>query len=255
MDYSGLRVGAVYKPDLKVYVLLFLLFVSSAVSAQSFGVLYGTIRNDYKTITPIVMAAEDYSRVDDYVAVVVSYPLTDRLDIDYFCGSHWGRSGLAAEDELRSIGFSAGRTKLRRHGLQLSYKVWGCKDYVGVSPYVRLDYERNMIQTRGKSGSVAYGPDPNNNFEGVAIVETFEGHQVLPSIGCRVSIRPFWKVWLFADMFYSFGHKTYQRLYFDYSYAGVPQPRAEVHTNGSGLVKAVGIGIRFWDAKKYRNKK
>lgn len=233
--------------------LLFLihiyLFLSLSANAQSFGYAAGSFNYKYKDVNPIKNQGKHY-RTDKIKIYILQYPLNENFSISFVHSNYWGWTSFAADDELRNIGNESAYTRLNRYGLQANWNVWRYKKYVTLSPFLRIDYEKNDVQISGLTNSTNYLPDPQNNYEGSIFVETYEGGQILPTLGLTLSLRPYWKIWIFGDLFYSIGHKTYQRLYFDYSYKGVMQPRAEWHSQGSGFVKSIGIGIDLWDVKK-----
>jgi hypothetical protein len=239
------------RSHLFIYLLSF--FISGCLQGQAIGYFSGVFDYDYKNVNRIVNQDKHYN-TDTYQGVIIDYPFNENISIGVSWAMYWGWTSFRAEDELRSIGDGSAYTKLNRYGVQGNWNIFHYKNIFKFSPYVRLDYEKTDVQISGLTNSVNYLPDPKNNYEGSIFIETFDGGQVLPSLGLRLSLRPFWKVWIFGDLFYSFGHKTHQRLYFDYSYKGVPQQRAEWHSQGSGFVKTIGIGIQLWDENKRKKK-
>lgn len=230
-------------------ILLFIIsFFPYVVFSQSIGYFTGIFDYRYKEILPIINQDKHYN-TDVYQGLVLDYPISNSFSLGLSIAKYWGWTSFRADDDFRSIGDGSAYVKLNRLGIQGEWHIYKYKTYLKISPYVRIDYEKNDVQISGLTNTVNYLPDPQNNYEGSIYVETYEGGQILPSLGFRVSLRPFWKVWIFGDLFYSIGHRTHQRLYFDYSYKDVPQQRAEWHSNGSGFVKTIGIGIQLWDSQ------
>jgi len=241
------------------YSQLFFSFMFSSIYfisgySQSLGYFAGTFDYKYKELNGIINQGKHYKK-DKYQGFIIDFPINEKFSFSFQYGKYKGWTSYIAEDDLSIIGDGSAYTRQNRYGLQGNWNVFHYKSYVILSPYLRVDYEKNDVQISGLTNSVNYIPDPKNNYEGSIFVETYEGGQILPSFGLRLSLRPFWKVWIFGDLFYSFGHKTHQRLYFDYSYKGVPQERAEWHSQGSGFVKTIGIGIQLWDESKRKKKK
>jgi len=230
------------------------ILIYTNLKGQSIGYYTGIFDYHFKEINPIVNQIKHY-KTDTYQGLIIDYPINDKLSINFSYANYSGWSSFAAEDELSIIGNGSAYTRLNRYGLQANWNILSYKKYVSVSPYLRIDYERNDVQISGLTNSFNYIPDPNNNYEGSIFVETFNGGQALPSLGLRISLRPFWRIWIFGDVFYSIGNKTHQRYYFDYSYKGIPQERAEWHSQGSGFVKTIGIGIQLWDENKRKNRR
>ncbi|MCF6332998.1 MAG: hypothetical protein L3J11_06915, partial [Draconibacterium sp.] len=86
------------------------------------------------------------------------------------------------------------------------------------------------------------GPDRGETF-----LTTYDKWQLLPSVGLSLSYRPFWKVVLHAEAFYSHGFVAHSRLEFEYTDLEVEQPTAEFIGNGTSFTYAFGLGFRLWE--------
>lgn len=248
MDSKLINIGVGLKAQLVFIVIISVSFFYK-INAQTIGHHFGTFDYSYKEISGIVNQEEHFKN-DRIKGFFIDYPIFNEFSVTFLYTYYWGWTNFRAKDDLRSIGNGSAYTKLNRFGLQLNWDVIKYKKQLILSPYIRIGYEHNDVQIPGITNSRNYLPEPNNNYAGSIFVETFDGGQILPTLGLRLSIRPFWKFWIYGDLSYSLGHKTYQRLYFDYTYKGVEQPRAEWHSQGSGLIKSIGIGIQLWDTTK-----
>lgn len=84
------------------------------------------------------------------------------------------------------------------------------------------------------------------------ITETFNTTQIVPSFGFKTGF-VFWnRLDLGLDFRWVFGFKSFQDMYFEYSYKGVPQETAIFEATGTGLFTALSLGYRF---KKWKGEK
>lgn len=256
MDYRLIKY--MYRSRYTAYFFLLLMvfiFFPRTVNTQSFVHLRGSFKYNSTTFFPILHQEKSFDETE-YKSSAFSYPVFNgKFKITGIFGNFWGLTYFNADDGEVTIGSGSGRTKINRYGLQLSWNMMTWKNRIKFGPYIRLDYESSNVQVEGVSYGSTYTVENNKNYQGQVYVEPFAGGQILPSLGLSLSIRLFWKISFIGDMFWSFGHRTYQRMWFDYSYKGVPQPRAEWHTKGSGFVKTLGIGIQIWDGNKKKNRK
>lgn len=82
--------------------------------------------------------------------------------------------------------------------------------------------------------------------------ETFNTTQIVPSFGFKTGF-VFWnRLDLGLDFRWIFGFKSFQDMYFEYSYKGVPQKTAVFEATGTGLFTALSLGYRF---KKWKDEK
>lgn len=80
--------------------------------------------------------------------------------------------------------------------------------------------------------------------------EAFRTFHVLPSLGVNMGF-VFWKrLELGLDIQGVYGFKPIQRLYFTYSYKGVPQGTAIFETTGTGIFSTIKVGYRLVKLKE-----
>lgn len=101
---------------------------------------------------------------------------------------------------------------------------------------------------------VYYDPEPPNGPDYAQTApmrtEAFKTFQVLPSFGIKTGF-VFWKrLELGLDIQGAYDFKPFQRMYFTYSYKGVPQETAVFETTGTGIFSSINLGYRLVKPKK-----
>ncbi len=143
-------------------------------------------------------------------------------------------------------GNGSSATTVNRFELLFGYNLLNHQHEISFGPIGKVIFEKT-IKT-GSSGERAYINDEvDPNFEGPIILEAFDSFQILPALGLDFSWAIFKGLHLHANAYYAFGHKPYQKYYFEYTYDGVPQSTAEWHSNGTGLFTTMGLGIKLFE--------
>ena len=136
-------------------------------------------------------------------------------------------------------------------GIFSDYELLSFFERISLCGRLYLDYQSYNSQFRQPNirtkerdirGSDYTGPD-----RGEVFLTTYDESQILPSVGLHLSYRPFWKVVLHAEIFYSHGFVPHSRLEFEYTDLDLPQPSADYVGNGTSITYAFGLGFRLWE--------
>jgi hypothetical protein len=229
-------------------IMIIILSMTMVSHAQVFTYSRATMHYNVKTVNAALF--QQYYWAEDLMHIYrFDYPVyKDRLLLGITRSHFWGWTGFQLRNGDASAGHGSAYTRMIRYGLYAKYKIL---DYGGIfiiTPYVQLDYESSSAKD-GVSIAQIFEKGDRIDFEGVVSVETIKMSQILPSVGISGSLKLFWRVYLTGEMYWSFGHTAHQKMYFDYTYKGDPQPRGEWESDGSGWIRSVGISIILWDKK------
>jgi len=228
-------------------------FTNDNIISQNVGYSFGR----HLQLVETVQAGEWYSFnkfiYQPFNSYFGEYPVLDnKLNIIL---SHSGYDGwtLFSLNELARVeegfrGHGSSRIELLRYGIGVNYEILNLGNFLKVVPFVKLEYERPKERSE-KILEVVNSPDPRDSsiFSNWLVrVETFSGTQWLPDFGVRFDLRIIWRLYAHLEYGWSFGHRPYQRLYFDNFIDDVEQPRGEWLSNGTLRVRTFGFSIRFW---------
>ena len=240
---------------MKLILFVVVVFFTTPVNAQSIAIYNAYINERPKTITPAIGDLTSWGH-EPNVVFELSYDFKPKLrvGIRYFYDDYPGFVGYLwepSDQNIRSRGAGFGGTKMIRYGIFGTYDLVNLWQKVSLSSKVYIDYqsfnsqsqEPNVRTKRGNINGGGYmGPDRGERF-----LTTYDEWQILPSEGLHLSYRPFWKVVLHAEIFYSHGFVPHSRLEVEYTDLEVPQPTAEYVGNGTSITYTFGLGFRLWE--------
>jgi hypothetical protein len=219
--------------------------------AQVLKLIFGPAFEKTKTIVPIVNG-ESFFENTTYLSGI-SYEhflpkskfsiISSYVQFDGYTFIDFQDGGVISDlgSIIGATGFNG--TKISKFELGTSYNLIKAKKKFYFSPFLLMG-----IQITKKNGFEIYdipanGPDYVQTAPKIA--EPLNTTQLTPSLGLKTGF-VFWKrldIGLSVQGVYA--AKPYQKLYFDYSYKGVPQPTGIFSSSGTGLFYTIGIGYRF----------
>ncbi len=231
----------------KLSILIAILLTNRA-DCQVLSIDIGQMFYKSKTITPVLFQTNDRDN-QEYYSLMFSYPLPkSKFEVGGLFGYYRGWSYFTLDTDYW-LGNGSSATDITRFGVFCGRKIGNKSGKVSVSPQISLFLERSIVT--GSAGVRAYidnslGP----NFEGPIILEAFNNTQIIPALGLDIDWNFFWRLHLHANAYYAWGHKPFQKYYFEYTYDGVQQPTAEWHSDGTGLFTTIGLGFQLWGFRK-----
>jgi len=226
-------------------------FTNDNILSQNVGYSFGR----HLQLTETIQAGEWYTfdkfLFHQYKSIFIEAPIIKKLNLHLNHSSYDGWTDFMLNDFAETQGFAghgSSRIELLRYGIGVNYEVLNLGNLLKVVPFVKLEYERPKERSE-KILEVVNSPDPGDSSifsNWLVSVETFPGTQWLPHFGVRFDLRIIWRLYAHLEYGWSFGHRPYQRLYFDNFIDDVEQPRGEWLSNGTLRVRTFGFSIRFW---------
>lgn len=200
-----------------------------------------------RTITPVINQTSHFDN-HSYHSVNLAYSLNSNVYVGLSASYYRGWTSFNLETESW-IGNGSSHTDIFHYSVFAEYNLLGKSSKVVVAPQIRLIFEQSIVTF--PAGTTAYIDDSiDPNFEGPIILEPFNSTQLIPALGLDIDWNFFWRLHLHANAYYAWGHKPFQKYYFEYTYDGVQQPTAEWHSDGTGLFTTIGLGFQLWGYKK-----
>jgi len=162
--------------------------------------------NDYKikTVTPVIGQRNPFT-TDLLHHWRLQYPVKRKFNILAQYSRLTGWTGFSFDyPDASFAGHGSGYTKLKRYGVGLTYDFTIVKKWIYCYPIMKVDYEKWDVQSDGISIASVIN---DKRLQGTVSVQTYEGYQLLPSLGAGAEIRLFWKIYLKGEVYYSFGIK------------------------------------------------
>ena len=73
--------------------------------------------------------------------------------------------------------------------------------------------------------------------------------QIVPILGIKTGFTVFQNLEIFLSINCLYGFKSFQKMFFKYTYKGVPQETAVFEGRGAGIFTSFGVGYRFINKK------
>ena len=126
-----------------------------------------------------------------------------------------------------------------------------------LSPNFRLIFEHTNTRKENNTLSERAYVDERISqlYNGPVRLLSFDSFQILPALGVDLDWNFWWRLHFVYSTYYAWGHKPFQKYYFEYTYDGVPQPTAEWHSDGTGWFFSVGLGITMFGYQKEKEER
>jgi hypothetical protein len=151
---------------------------------------------------------------------------------------------VIAPDGFPTLGVGYSGVIINRFDLGLSYNLLHNHSIIYFKPLLNIG-----IQISKSDGSEYGAFERQNGPEYIELepisAQTFNNSQIVPSIGFKTGIVLWKRIELGLTVQGVLGFKSYQNMYFKYSYKGVPQETAVFEANGTGIYTTLSIGYRF----------
>lgn len=244
----------------KILLILFGLIGYSAVNAQHIGVFPGVEAE--KTFIEVSVPGHWFSGKHAFsrrYEFFISFPIGKNFSILGTHSRYYGWTSFSLDrpgsddNEVESgfAGHGSSRARVRRTGIALSKQILNFRNIARFSSYVDCRYERslNSSKRRDRRSSEVnwFQPeyDVSNFTDWTVSVEVIPGTQIVPGFGFRADFRLFWRIYGHLQYGWTYGNRTYQKLYFEHDYLGEPAPTGVWYSNGTIRYKSWGLSVKF----------
>jgi len=235
-----------------IFNIVLLVLSCGNISAQTISIggtaIYTLTRQKVKMIN----SKNDFQNTDDAISISYEHYLNSK-QFSFFAsyikfkgytfikfreGSVIDISGVS----VVGIGYSG--VDVSRYDLGMNYNLISNKRKFYLKPFIALG-----LQVAKMNDTQFWDIDRPNGPEYFQIedmeVDKLNTTQIVPSLGLKTGFI-FWKrLDLGLSIHGIYGFKSYQNMYFHYSYKGNPQKTAVFEATGTGLFCSLNIGFRF----------
>lgn len=235
-----------------------LIFICNIVSAQSISIGYGPIFTHTNQKVKMVNSEEDFQNTDYQLVISYEHFLKNSKysvfgTFSKFDGHTWIKfreGSVIAPDGFPVIGDGFSGTTLHRFDFGISYNLISEKYMFYLKPLILFGIQKS-IPKDVEIYSELFKVDGPEYFELEPIsAEQFNTTQIVPSIGFKTGIVLWKRIELGLTVQGVLGFKSYQNMYFKYSYKGEPQETAVFEAKGTGIYTALSIGYSFINNNK-----
>lgn len=229
-----------------------LVFFCNIVCAQSISVGYGPIFTHTNQKIKMVNSEEDFQNTDYQFSINYEHFIKNsRFSIlgsyTSFDGHTWIKfreGSVIAPDGFPTLGVGYSGVDINKVDLGVSYNLFQNLGKISFKPFFTFG-----IQISKSDGSEYGAFERQNGPEYIELepisAQTFNNSQIVPSLGFKTGIVLWKRIELGLTVQGVLGFKSYQNMYFKYSYKGVPQETAVFEANGTGIYTALSIGYKF----------
>ncbi len=232
----------------KIYFLfLLLLFVQYGYS-QVFSIRPGKVWYNSKTITPVIGQFEE-GDLDDYFSFHFDYYAKNKkVQLGLAYAFYRGTTGFKLKTDFWR-GNATAATTVHRYELKGGYNLLKSSSGLKLMPQLRIIFE-NAVATASFSERAYIDSRIDDNYEGPIFVDPFDSFQILPGLGIDLDWNYWWRLHFVLNVYHAWGHKPFQKYYFEYTYDGVEQPRGEWYSDGTGWFLSAGMGMTLFGYQK-----
>ncbi|MBK8622838.1 MAG: hypothetical protein IPN79_14055 [Saprospiraceae bacterium] len=229
-----------------------IVFFCNIVSSQSISIGYGPIFTHTNQKVKMVNSEEDFQNTDyqfliNYEHFIKNSKFSILGSYSSFDGHTWIKfreGSVIAPDGYPTLGVGYSGVDINRIDLGMSYNLFQNHGKIFFKSFFTIG-----IQISKSDGSEYGAFERQNGPEYIELepisAQTFNNSQIIPSIGFKTGIVLWKRIELGLTVQGVLGFKSYQNMYFKYSYKGVPQETAVFEANGTGIYTALSIGYRI----------
>jgi hypothetical protein len=239
---------------MKSLIYTFFLVISyTNVNCQTVSFGFGPIFTHTNQKVKMVHSEEDFQNTDYQLVIGYEHFLKNSKysvfgSFSKFDGHTWIKfreGSVIAPDGFPTLGVGYSGTSLFRLDFGAAYNLFSSKYSFYLKPLIFIGIQKSTrkdIEIYSEIFEI-YGPEYVQNE--LVSAEQFNSTQIVPSIGFKTGAVLWKRIELGLIVQGVLGFKSYQNMYFAYSYRGVPQKTAVFEANGTGIYTAFSVGYKF----------
>ncbi|HRO09777.1 MAG TPA: hypothetical protein PK047_13000 [Saprospiraceae bacterium] len=233
--------------------IFFITILCNIANTQSISIGYGPIFTHTNQKVKMVNSEEDFQNTDDQFLINYEHFIKNTKfsvlgSYSSFNGHTWIKfreGSVIAPDGFPVIGDGFSGVTLHRLDFGLSYNFIPENFIFYLKPSLLIGIQKSIPEDV-EIYSELFKIDGPEYFELEPIsAKKFNTTQIVPSLGLKTGIT----LWKHIDLGLTIqgvlGFKSFQNMYFKYTYKGVPQETAVFEAKGTGIYTAFSIGYRF----------
>lgn len=227
--------------------------IQFALIGQTLNIGFGPIYTLTNQSVRMINSKEDFQNTDyHFVFSYEQYLKTKKISIiaqfSQYEGHTWikfNKGSVIAPDGFPTLGVGYSGVNNSRMDILFSYNLINPCKYFYLKPTLGIG-----LQTSRGNGS-EYGAFERQNGPDYVELEpitasTMNVTQIVPILGIKTGFTVFQNLEIFLSINCLYGFKSFQKMYFKYTYKGVQQPTAIFEARGTGIYTSIGVGYRFF---------
>jgi hypothetical protein len=231
----------------------FIVILCNIANTQSISIGYGPIFTHTNQKVKMVNSEEDFQNTDyqfsiNYEHFIKNSKFSVLGSYSSFDGHTWIKfreGSVIAPDGFPTLGVGYSGTSLIRIDFGIACNLISSKYSFFLKPLLLIGLQKSTQKEVDIYSEIfeIYGPEYVQNE--LVSAEQFNTTQIVPSLGFKTGVVLWKRIELGLTVQGVLGFKSFQNMYFKYSYKGVPQETAVFEANGTGIYTALSIGYRF----------
>ncbi|HMT53923.1 MAG TPA: hypothetical protein PKD16_14125 [Saprospiraceae bacterium] len=231
----------------------FIVFFYNIVNAQSISIGFGPVFTHTNQKVKLVNSQEDFQNTDYQFVINYEHFLKNTRysffgTFSKFDGYTWIKfreGSVIAPDGFPTLGVGFSGVNITKFELGGVYNCFDLKKWYFFKPFISLGLQFSNINEWEFWADLEPIDGPEYVELEPVLIESNKTTQIVPSIGLKTGVVLWNRIELGLTVQGVLGFKSYQNMYFKYSYKGVPQETAVFEANGTGIYTALSIGYRF----------
>lgn len=241
-----------------IITTILITIISIIGKGQAITIGYGPIFTHTNQKVKMINSEEDFQNTDYQVTINYEHYFKNSNfsvlgSYSTFDGHTWIKfreGSVIAPDGFPTLGVGYSGVNINRFDLSLSYNLLHNHSIIYFKPFFTIG-----IQISKSDGSEYGAFERQNGPEYIELepisAQTFNNSQIVPSLGFKTGVVLWKRIEIGLTIQGVLGFKSYQNMYFKYSYKGVLQETAVFEANGTGIYTAFSIGYRFVNQDKH----
>jgi hypothetical protein len=221
---------------------LFIVVCIGISNAQSLYFEYGFNRPRSFLETPMEYSYSNFEEQNETMCIgfehCISKKLNLSLNFDYLF-KYLSGAGIVIKNPESPFGMGVGITVYKTFGSGLKYTKNIFNNHLHLSP--GLFFKVVNVQRSNKDSIKRYLED--YHYKGVFYPIAYPGTYFVPEIRLAIGVRFLTRMHFYLNMAYARGFSKTQDIVWEYSYKGVPQPKAVAYVNGTELRFHIGLKV------------
>jgi len=230
--------------------------IQFALVGQTLNIGFGPIYTLTNQSVRMINSKEDFQNTDyHFVFSYEQYLKIKKISImaqfSQYEGHTWikfNKGSVIAPDGFPTLGVGYSGVNISRFDILLCYNLINPYKYFYLKPTLGIG-----LQTSKENGS-EYGAFERQNGPDYVELEpitaiTMNVTQIVPLLGIKTGFTLFHNLEVTLSINGLYGFKSFQKMFFKYTYKGIEQPTAIFEARGTGIYTSIGVGYRFFNKK------
>jgi len=243
---------------MKIHITTIIIITFSIIAnSQSISIGYGTIHTHTNQKVKMVSSEEAFQHTDEQFTITYEHQIKNtRFSIfgaySAFDGHTWikfreGSVIAFGGFPILGVGFSG--VNITKYEIGGSYSCFNLNKSIFLRPFFSLGIQLSHKNEWEFWNDIQPINGPDYQELQPILIDSYNTTQIVPALGIKTGVMLWKRIELGLTVQGVLGFKSFQNMYFKYSYNGIPQETAVFEANGTGIYTALSIGYRFVKVK------